>query len=292
MDQKRNLEVRIGPVTFKNPVFLASGICGYGEEYTSLVPQGELGGIVTKTITRLPRPGNPPPRLHELPTGLLNSIGLENVGLDIYIERKLPILKDLGVDVVVSITAGGENEFAEIADRLAKERGFSGIELNLSCPNVDGKALDHGRDPAFVERITRTVKQRIPDRSLWVKITPNLADIGPVARAAESGGADAVSAINTLIGADFDLKTGRPVFARVGAGYSGPGILPVALFKVWEASRAVSIPVIGIGGIASIEDASKFFLAGAAAIQVGTALYADPELPIRIVNALSTQPDR
>ncbi len=291
MDQNHNLEVKIGPVTFKNPVFLASGICGYGEEYMSLVPQAELGGIVTKTITRLPRSGNPPPRIHELPTGLLNSIGLENVGLDVYIEQKLPLLKDMGVNVVVSITAGTEDEFAEITDRLAREEGFSGLELNLSCPNVDGQALDHGRNPVYVEKITKVVKQRIPDKSLWIKITPNLADIGSVARAAEAGGADAISAINTLIGAEFDLATGKPVFARVGAGYSGPGILPVALFKVWEASRAVSIPVVGIGGIASIEDARKFFLAGAVAVQVGTALYVDPALPARLVSELSAHPE-
>jgi dihydroorotate dehydrogenase (NAD+) catalytic subunit len=289
-DAKRDISIQIGPATFKNPVFLASGICGYGQEYASLIPQEKLGGIVTKTITLLPRAGNPPPRIHELPTGALNSIGLENVGLEAYIRDKLPRLKKLKVSAIVSITAETEGEFASMADALAPLDGYEGIELNLSCPNVEG-GLDHGRNPANVEKITSEVKKRIPSKSLWVKITPNLTDIGVVARAAEAGGADAVSAINTLIGADFDLTTGRPVFARVGAGYSGPGILPVALHKVWDIHRSVSIPVVGIGGISSVEDARKFFMAGATAIQVGTAMYTDPELPIRIVGELEDHPE-
>ncbi|NIM20384.1 MAG: dihydroorotate dehydrogenase [Candidatus Latescibacteria bacterium] len=286
-----DISVKIGPVAFKNPVFLASGICGYGEEYASIIPQKKLGGIVTKTITLEPRAGNPPPRIRELPTGALNSIGLENVGLDAYIREKLPLLKDLEVDAVVSITAETEDEFTRIAEAFAPLEGYRGIELNLSCPNVEGTALDHGRDPAYVEKITSIVKERIPKKTLWVKITPNLADVGLVARAAEAGGADAISAVNTVIGTDFDLSTGKPIFARVGAGYSGPGILPIALFKVWEVAHSVSIPVVGIGGISSVEDARKFFLAGAIAVQVGTALYSDPELPIRIVEALRAHPE-
>lgn len=286
---ERNISVQIGPVTFKNPVFLASGICGYGQEYASIIPQEELGGIVTKTITLLPRAGNPPPRIHELPTGALNSIGLENVGLAAYIREKLPLLKQMNIGAVVSITAETVGEFESMAETLAPLEGYQGIELNLSCPNVEG-GLDHGRNPENVEKITHAVKKRIPSKSLWVKITPNLTDITVVARAAEAGGADAVSAINTLIGADFDLETGEPVFARVGAGYSGPGILPIALHKVWDIHRSVSIPVIGIGGISSVEDARKFFMAGAAAVQVGTAMYSDPGLPVRIVRELENHP--
>ena len=286
-----DISVQIGPALFRNPVFIASGICGYGEEYESVIPQERLGGIVTKTITCQPRPGNPPPRIRELPTGALNSIGLENVGLDVYVREKLPRLRNTGIDVVVSVTAETEDEFGKMAETLAPLEGYRGIELNLSCPNVEGKALDHGRNPKYVEKITSIVRTRVPDRSLWVKVTPNLTDIGTVARAAEAGGADAVSAINTVIGTDFDLETGRPVFARVGAGYSGPGILPIALFKVWEVVQGISIPVIGIGGISSIDDARKFFLAGATAVQVGTALYTDAELPIRIVSALEAHPE-
>lgn len=286
------IDVTIGGIRHKNPVFIASGICGYGEEYSPLVSLEKLGGVVTKTITTRPRKGNVPPRIHELPYGMLNSIGLENVGLEAYVTEKLPLLEKRRVDVIVSIAAETEDEFERIADTFAARSGFCGLEINLSCPNIDDKALDLGRNPEFVERITRIVKDRVPDKALWVKITPNVTDIGEVARAAETGGADAISAINTVIGLDFDLETGRPIFAKVSAGYSGPGILPIALQKVWEVSNAVSIPVCGIGGISSVEDARKFFLAGASVIQVGTALFADPQLPERIIDALEADPPR
>jgi dihydroorotate dehydrogenase (NAD+) catalytic subunit len=285
------INVRIGPVTFQNPVFLASGICGYGEEYSSLVDASTLGGVVTKTITPRPRAGNPPPRIHEIPTGALNSIGLENVGLEAYISDKLPRLRDRGVDVIVSIAAEREEEFDEVARKLSGLDGFKGVEVNLSCPNIDEEALDHGRNPSFVEKITRIVKNRLKDRAVLVKITPNVTDIGIVARAAEAGGADGISAINTVLGVDFDLATGRPVFFRGSGGYSGPGILPIALQKVWEAAKAVSIPVVGIGGISSVDDARKFFVAGASAVQIGTCFWQDPELPARIVSAFDTHPE-
>jgi dihydroorotate dehydrogenase (NAD+) catalytic subunit len=288
---KMDISVRIGPVTFKNPVFLASGICGYGEEYSPLIDAGALGGVVTKTITLRPRAGNPPPRIHEVPTGVLNSIGLENVGLDAYITDKLPRLRDRRVDVIVSIAAEREEEFAEVAERLSGLDSFKGVELNLSCPNVNEEALDHGRNPSFVEKITRIVKDWMKDRAVLVKITPNVTDIGTVAKAAEAGGADGISAINTVLGVDFDLATGRPVFFRGSGGYSGPGVLPIALQKVWEVAKAVSIPVVGIGGIASVDDARKFFVAGASAVQVGTSFWQDPELPARIVSSFDTHPE-
>jgi dihydroorotate dehydrogenase (NAD+) catalytic subunit len=286
-----SLEVKIGPVSHKNPFFIASGICGYGEEYSPLVNLERLGGIVTKTVTVRPRKGNPPPRVSELPYGMLNSIGLENVGLDRYVAEKLPLLKKRNVSVVVSVAAETEDEFEKVADSFAPMEGYAGLELNLSCPNIDDQALDLGRDPSFVERITRIVKDRIPGRALWIKITPNVTDIGAVAAAAEAGGADAVAAINTLIGLDFDLETRRPVLGKGSGGYSGPGILPVALQKVWEVSRAVSIPIVGIGGISSVDDARKFFLAGATAVQVGTALFADPGLPERLIDEFEKNPE-
>jgi len=286
-----DIEVKIGPITHQNPVFIASGICGYGEEYAPLLGLEKLGGVVTKTITIRPRQGNKPPRVSELPYGMLNSIGLENVGLDRYVDEKLPLLKKRKVDVIVSVAAETEDEFVKLAETFAPLDGYAGLELNLSCPNIDEQALDHGRDPAFVEKITRIVKDRIPDRSLWIKITPNVTDIGSVARAAEAGGADAIAAINTVIGLDFDLDTGRAVLGKGSGGYSGPGILPIALQKVWECSHAVSIPVVGIGGISSVDDARKFFLAGASAIQVGTALFADPSLPERIIGAFYKNPE-
>jgi dihydroorotate dehydrogenase (NAD+) catalytic subunit len=287
-----DLSVQIGPVRFKNPVFIASGICGYAEEYSPLVDLARLGGVVTKTITMRPRKGNTPPRVHELPHGMLNSIGLENVGLDRYIGEKLPLLNQRpDVGVIVSVAAETEEEFIQLADAFAPMHGYAGLELNLSCPNVDGDALDQGRNPKLVEHIARIVKDRIPKKSLWVKVTPNITDVGVVARAAEQGGADAISAINTLVGIDFDLESGRPVFARGSAGYSGPAILPIALQKVWECARAVSIPILGIGGISHVDDVRKFFLAGATAVQVGTQLFADPRLPERIIDALAEHPE-
>lgn len=287
-----DISVQIGPVRFKNPVFIASGICGYAEEYSPLVNLSRLGGVVTKTITMLPRKGNPPPRVHELPHGMLNSIGLENVGLDRYVNEKLPQLNQRpDVGVMVSVAAETEEEFIHLADAFAPMEGYAGLELNLSCPNVAGEALDQGRNPQLVEKIARIVKQRIPKKSLWIKVTPNITDVGLVARAAEQGGADAIAAINTLVGIDFDLETGQPVFARGSAGYSGPAILPIALQKVWECAKAVSIPIVGIGGISNVDDVRKFFLAGAAAIQVGTTLYNDPGLPERIVDALAERPE-
>jgi dihydroorotate dehydrogenase (NAD+) catalytic subunit len=286
-----NLEVTIGPVRHKNPFFIASGICGYGEEYSPVVNLERLGGIVTKTVTVRPRVGNKPPRISELPYGMLNSIGLENVGLDKYVSEKLPLLKKRNVCVIVSVAAETEDEMERVADAFAPMDGYAGLELNLSCPNIDEQALDHGRNPEFVARITRIVKDRIPDRALWIKITPNITDIGEVAAAAESGGADAIAAINTLIGLDFDLKTGKPVLGKGSGGYSGPGILPIALQKVLEVSRAVSIPIVGIGGISSVDDARKFFLAGASAVQVGTALFADPGLPERLIKSFEENPD-
>ncbi len=286
-----DISVQIGPVRFKNPVFIASGICGYAEEYSPLVNLSRLGGVVTKTITMRPRAGNLPPRIHELPHGMLNSIGLENVGLDRYVKEKLPQLNQRpDVAVMVSVAAETEEEFIRLAEAFAPVDGYAGLELNLSCPNVKGEALDQGRNPQLVERIARIVKERIPKKSLWVKVTPNITSVADVARAAEQGGADAIAAINTLIAIDFDLDTGRPVFARGSAGYSGPAILPIALQKVWECSRAVSIPIVGIGGIATVEDVRKFFLAGATAVQVGTVLYNDPGLPERIIDALDANP--
>jgi dihydroorotate dehydrogenase (NAD+) catalytic subunit len=284
------ISVRIGKIEFKNPVFSASGIWGYGDEISSLVELDRLGGMVTKTLTLEPRTGNVLPRIQELPTGLLNSIGLENVGIAAFIEDKLPVVAKLGTAVVVSIAGDDEDAFAELSARLAAAEGYVGVEINLSCPNVQKGGIDHGRNPVAVERITAIVKRALPDKAVMVKLTPNVTSIADVASAAEAGGADAVTAINTLLGADFDLATGKPVFARVSAGYSGPGILPVALEKVWETSRAVSIPVIGVGGIGSIDDARKFFLAGASAVQIGTALFTRPRLAEEIVAALEANP--
>ncbi len=291
MKKKNNpgAAVKIGGVKFDNPVFSASGIWGYGDEIDDFVDAGRLGAVVTKTLTLEPRKGNLGPRIRELSTGMLNSIGLENIGIDRFIADKLPLVFERGITAIVSIAADDQDEFEAIAERLADSEGFAGVEMNLSCPNVAKGTLDHGRDPKFVERMTSRVKKKFSKRAVLVKLTSNLTSISEVALAAERGGADAVTAVNTLLGADFDLETGLPVFAKVRAGYSGPGILPIALEKVWETANAVSIPVVGVGGISSADDARKFFLAGARAVQVGTALFTDPGLAEKIIDDLTAK---
>ena len=274
-----DLRVTTGPVTWKNPLFTASGTWGYGIEYFDLCDPSELGGIVTKTITVVPRKGNPQPRVRELRHGMLNSIGLENVGLEAFVAEKLPVLRDHGVPTVVSLAARDEAEFTTMIETLATEAGWSAVELNLSCPNVATGGLDFGRDPERVQRITERAAAALPsDRALWVKLTPNVTSIGDLATAAERGGAHAVSCINTIGGMEIDLAAREPVFPRGTAGYSGPAVLPVALAKVWEVANAVSIPIVGIGGIGSLDDVLRFFVAGATAVQVGTSLFARPDL--------------
>lgn len=283
-----DLRFRCGPVEFANPVFTASGTWGYGIEYLDFVDASRLGGIVTKTITVEPRFGNPQPRVRELRHGMLNSIGLENVGLAAFLADKLPVLRENRITTVVSLAAREESEFARMIGELASHDGWLAVELNLSCPNVARGGLDFGRDPSRVEGIVRGALDALPpDRALWVKLTPNTSSIGDLAAAAEQGGAHAISAINTLVGMEIDLARREPVFARGTAGYSGPAILPIALAKVWEVAHAVSIPIVGIGGISSLDDVLGFFVAGASAVQVGTSLFARPDLAERFVGELA-----
>jgi dihydroorotate dehydrogenase (NAD+) catalytic subunit len=275
---------RCGPVEFANPLFTASGAWGYGIEYLDLVDASRLGGIVTKTITVEPRPGNPQPRVRELRHGMLNSIGLENVGLGSFVRDKLPVLREHGVATVVSLAARDESEFVTMITELSRHEGWKAVELNLSCPNVARGGLDFGSDPGPVERITGLASGSLPDdRALWVKLTPNVTSIGELAAAAERGGAHAISCINTVVGMEIDLRSREPVFPRATAGYSGPAILPIALAKVWEVAHAVSIPIVGIGGIGSLDDVLRFFVAGASAVQVGTSLFARPDLANQFV---------
>jgi dihydroorotate dehydrogenase (NAD+) catalytic subunit len=273
-----------GPVEVANPVFTASGTWGYGIEFLDLVDAARLGGIVTKTITVEARPGNPQPRVRELRHGMLNSIGLENVGLESFVRDKLPVLREHGVATVVSLAARDESEFVTMITELARHDGWNAVELNLSCPNVARGGLDFGREPGQVERIARLASESLPDdRALWVKLTPNVTSIGELAAGAERGGAHAISCINTVVGMEIDLRSREPVFPRATAGYSGPAILPIALAKVWEVAHAVSIPIVGIGGIGSLEDVLRFLVAGASAVQVGTSLFARPDLANRFV---------
>lgn len=282
-----DLTLTTGPVIFANPVFTASGTWGYGLDYVDLVDPARLGGVVTKTLTVEPRKGNPQPRVRETAHGMLNSIGLENVGLAAFLGEKLPELERRGVTTVVSLAGRVEEEFGQMIERLAGHDGWSGVELNLSCPNVAHGGLDFGQDPARIERITRIARAAMPaGRCLWVKLTPNVSSIGELAEASARGGADAVTCINTVVGMAVDLGRRRPVFPRGTAGYSGPAILPIALAKVWEAARAVDIPVIGVGGIGTLEDVLSFFVVGAAGVQVGTSLFPQPDLANRFVAEL------
>jgi len=270
--------VQIGPARFANPYFAASGCFGYGLEYRDFIRPDELGAVVTKTVTPLPRAGNSVPRLQETPAGLLNSIGLQNVGIEAYLRDKLAPLVEAGGTPFVSIAAETMEEYARMAALLADHPSIRAVEVNLGCPNVDTGGDRDAAEARAVERITRVVKDRLPDRAVAIKLTPNVTDIVHLARGAEQGGADAVVAINTVVGMDIDIVRARPTFARVRAGLSGPAIFPIALLKVWEIAGAVRIPVIAVGGIASANDVIKFFMAGATAVQLGTLLFSRPTL--------------
>ncbi|HZL85905.1 MAG TPA: dihydroorotate dehydrogenase [Candidatus Krumholzibacteria bacterium] len=270
--------VQIGPARFANPYFAASGCFGYGLEYRDFIRPDELGAVVTKTVTPLPRAGNSVPRLQETPAGLLNSIGLQNVGIEAYLRDKLAPLVEAGGTPFVSIAAETMEEYARMAALLADHPSIRAVEVNLGCPNVDTGGDRDAAEARAVERITRVVKDRLPDRAVAIKLTPNVTDIVHLARGAEQGGADAVVAINTVVGMDIDIARARPTFARVRAGLSGPAIFPIALLKVWEIAGAVRIPVIAVGGIASANDVIKFFMAGATAVQLGTLLFSRPTL--------------
>lgn len=276
------LTTRCGSLTLANPLLAASGCFGYGLDADPLIPPERFGAVVTKTVTPLPRKGNPVPRLRETTAGMLNSIGLENVGLEAFLADKLPALAARGLRPVVSLSAGSAAEFGAMAARCAGQPVLA-LELNLSCPNVAEHGANFATDPEATAAIVRAVKARFDDGPVWVKLSPNVTDIGLIAAAAEDAGADGLAAINTLLGLDIDLKTGRSPFAMNTAGLSGPAILPVALAAVWRVARRVSIPVVGIGGAASAADVLKFLAAGADAVQLGTAMFADPGLPARIL---------
>jgi dihydroorotate dehydrogenase (NAD+) catalytic subunit len=279
-------ETKIGAVTLRNPVLLASGPAGYGLEYEGLIDLRRIGGVVTKTISFEPREGNPGTRLHETGGGLLNSIGLENVGAEVFFSVKLPALADAGIKPVVSLAAEDWDGYRMLLEATAGIAGVDIVELNLSCPNVDRGGMAVGTNPDLLARYVRHAKGTLPGVTVLAKLTPNVADIAALALVAEEAGADGITAINTVVGMDLDMAAGRPVFKRVRAGLSGPAVMPMALDAVWRISRTVEIPVIGVGGITSVEDAMKFFMAGATAIQVGTAVFYDPGLPERIVDAL------
>ncbi|MBN1393958.1 MAG: dihydroorotate dehydrogenase [Pirellulales bacterium] len=278
------LETQLGRLRLTNPIVAASGTFGYAREMAGLVDLARLGGIVPKTITLLPREGNPPPRTVETAAGLLNSIGLDNDGVETFVARQLPYLASLGPAVIVSIAGKNADEFVRLAERLQQAEGIDSLELNVSCPNVSG-GTDFGADAALCERVVASVR-RACSYPILAKLTPNVTSVVDIARAAEAAGADAITLINTCLGMAVDWRRRRPVLGNVLGGLSGPAIKPIALRIVYQAARAVNVPLVGVGGIASIDDAMEFFLAGAAAVQVGTASFYDPTATMRILDAL------
>ncbi|MBN2188010.1 MAG: dihydroorotate dehydrogenase [Chitinispirillaceae bacterium] len=282
-----DLSVKIGTKVLTNPVGMASGTFGYGSEYEKLIDISRLGAIYTKAVTLEPRTGNEVPRIVETPSGILNSIGLANVGVDVFLREKLPALApSCGACAIVANVAGStEAEYAAVVERLESAPLLWGYEINLSCPNVKHGGLALGTDPAAVERCTRHLRA-LTQKPLIVKLTPNATDIATLARAAEAGGADAVSCINTLVGMVIDTKTKKPVLPPGTGGLSGPAIRPVGVAMTYRVSRAVKIPVIGMGGIMCADDALQYLIAGASAVQVGTGTFVDPSIPIKVLEGI------
>lgn len=277
-----NLTQQLLGVSFQSPVLLASGTCGYGEEYASLIPLDEIGGLVTKAVSLEPRPGNPPHRVAETPGGMINAIGLQNVGLDRFRSEKLPWLREnlRSARVLINVVGHSAEDYEAVVSGLDHDEGFLGYEINVSCPNVKDGTL-FGTDQQALAALVSGLRA-LTDRPLVVKLTPNVPDIGVYARICEEAGADGLSAINTFPGMLIDVEARRPVIGNVSGGVSGPAILPMGVYLTWRAAAAVSIPVIGIGGIRSGSDALQYILAGASLVQVGTALFVDPSAPVQV----------
>lgn len=279
------LDVRIAGVSFKNPVITASGTFGFGREYSEFYPLSKLGGISTKGMTLLPRSGNPPPRIAETPSGMLNAVGLQNPGVEHFIREELPWLKEQGTVIIANIAGSCLEDYCQMAERLS-DTAVDMIELNISCPNVKEGGVQFGTSCASVESITGQVRRHCT-KPLMVKLSPNVADIGDIAAAAEAAGADAISMINTLTGMRIDIKSRRPIIHNNTGGLSGPAVLPVAIRMIWQAAQRVAIPIVGMGGISRWQDAVEILLAGASAIQVGTAIFTDPYTPLHIIEGIN-----
>jgi dihydroorotate dehydrogenase (NAD+) catalytic subunit len=284
-DKPVNLAVELGPLRLENPVMVASGTFGYGQEYAELVPPERLGAMVVKGISLEPRSGNPPPRIWETCGGMLNAIGLQNVGLRAFLEEKLPWLKPLPVPVIVNLFGNTVEEYGKLAAALDGQEGVAGLEINISCPNVKAGGMTFGSDPEMVFQVVSAVRSRT-NLPVITKLTPNVTDITVTARAAQDAGTDILSLINTVAGMAVDVQTRQPRLANVVGGLSGPAIRPIALRMVWQVVQVSRVPVIGLGGIVSVEDALEFLLVGAKAIQVGTANFVNPRVTLEIIDGL------
>lgn len=279
-----DLAVTLGRLALRNPVLVASGTFGYAREMAGAVDFTRLGGVIPKTVTRHPRAGNRPPRTVETPCGMLNSIGLDNDGIDHFIAHHLPYLRTLPTAIIANVAGHDEDDFVHLAEQVGKESGVAAVELNLSCPNVAG-GTDFATDPVLTRRIVQRVRGVCP-LPVLAKLTPNVTDVAVIAEAAAEGGADAVSLVNTFLGMAIDWRRRRPILGNGTGGLSGPAIKPVALRMVWQVARRVRVPVVGIGGIATLDDVMEFLVAGATAVQLGTVNFYDPTAAQRVVEQL------
>lgn len=280
-----NLGLNIGSLNFKNPVLSASGTFGYGAEFDDFFDVGRLGGILLKGSTLEPREGNPYPRMAETPSGMLNSVGLQNKGIDYFEQNIYPRLAKYDTNVIVNVNGNYIEEYVALAERINKLERISAIELNISCPNVKMGGMAFGTNPASAREVTRAVRE-VYQKTMIVKLSPNVTNIVEFARIAEEEGADSVSLVNTLLGMAIDIKRLKPSLATITGGLSGPAIKPVALRMVWQVAKAVKIPVIGMGGIMTADDAIEFIAAGASAVQIGTACFIDPLAPVKILEGI------
>jgi dihydroorotate dehydrogenase (NAD+) catalytic subunit len=285
MKNRPDLRVDIGGLVLQNPVMTASGTFGYGREYAEVLDLQRLGAVVVKGLSLTSSPGNPPPRIAETPCGMLNAIGLENVGIDAFLRNKLPYLRDLAVPVIVNIYGRSVDEYAELAGRLEGADGVAAVEVNISCPNVKAGGIAFGVDPGAAYEVVRAVRLRTALPTI-VKLSPNVTDIAKIAETTVAAGADALSLINTITGMAVDVAARRPVLANITGGLSGPAIKPIALRMVWQVVNAVRVPVIGIGGITTARDALEYLITGASAVQVGTANFVEPAATMKILDGI------
>ena len=279
---KVDLSVQVGSLKFRNPILLASGTVGYGNEISEFIDLSKIGGIVTKSLSLKSRKGNPPQRIVETPAGMLNAIGLQNVGVEEFLKEKIPFLKKYDVPLICNIAASTIEEYVECTRLLTGEESIKGFEINVSCPNVKEGGLQFGNDPIAVGKITQKVKA-VTNKPIIVKLSPNVSYISEFAKVVKEEGGDAVSAINTLVGTSFNINTRKPKIFNIFGGLSGPAIKPVALAKVLEIKRKVDIPIIGIGGIMNWKDVVEFMIVGASAVQIGTLNFIDPTAPIKMI---------
>ena len=280
-----NTAIQIGGITLKNPVMTASGTYGYGLEYSDFIDLSKLGGIVVKGTTINPRQGNPYPRMAETPSGMLNAVGLQNKGVEYFCSEIYPSIKDIETHMIVNVSGSTVEDYMATAERIAELYKIPAIELNISCPNVKEGGMAFGVTCAGAAEVVRAVRKVYP-KTLIVKLSPNVTDITEIARAVEAEGADSISMINTLLGMAIDVKSRKPILSTVTGGLSGPAVKPVALRMVWQTAKVVSIPIIGMGGISSCEDAIEFLLAGASAVQVGTYNFVDPTITTKIASGI------